>query len=165
MNRSKWMNLQIWNVWNGFALVSFVCSKSTFWAGLLKTSARYGYNEMIYWDLQVCWAGLTAVNGYGRAALNLIMVNIRERRTFQQKMEAIADDRHYIWHSFFWIAGCKTDLTALGASPLMGLTVRAEYSPRCRCSVLGTIWKKAILDGRQNTSEELLLFTFCTESE
>lgn len=42
-------------------------------------------------------------------------------------MEAIADDRLYIWHAFFGVAGCNNDLKVLEASPLISMISKGIY--------------------------------------
>lgn len=57
-------------------------------------------------------------------------------------MEAIADDRLYIWHPFFGIEGDNNELTILEACPLTSMISIASYPPRCDYKVLGAIRNK-----------------------
>lgn len=50
-------------------------------------------------------------------------------------MEAIADDRLYIWHAFFGVAGCNNDITVFEASPIIGYIANATYPLPCEYTI------------------------------
>ena len=42
-------------------------------------------------------------------------------------LEAIADDRLWIWHMFFGMPGCANDINVLDASPLSNKMAEGKY--------------------------------------
>lgn len=50
-------------------------------------------------------------------------------------MEAIADDRMYIWHAFFGIAGCNNDISVFEASLIVGSIANATYPLTCEYNI------------------------------
>lgn len=57
-------------------------------------------------------------------------------------MEAIADERLYIWHAFFGNAVCKNDLTVLDASPLISSIANATYPLPCEYRIMDEVSSK-----------------------
>ena len=52
-------------------------------------------------------------------------------------LEAIADDRLWIWHYFFRMPGCANDIKVLDASPLSNKIVRDAYPPPIEYIIAG----------------------------
>lgn len=57
-------------------------------------------------------------------------------------MEAIADDRLYLWHVFFGIAGCNNDITVLDSSPLAQMISEAKNPVPCEHKVSKVVRNK-----------------------
>lgn len=57
-------------------------------------------------------------------------------------MEAITDDRLYIWHSFFGIAGCNNDITVFEASPILGMMANGKYPRPCEYNIDAVVRNK-----------------------
>lgn len=52
-------------------------------------------------------------------------------------LEAIADDRLYIWHAFFGIPGCNNDITVFDSSTIPGKMASGEYPNRAEYTICG----------------------------